>query len=56
MSNIGPGLSLVGPTGNFALWNGFGKLLLCACMLLGRLEIFPLVMLFAPDVWAKRRR
>ena len=56
MSNIGPGLGLVGPTGNFAIWNGFGKLLLCLCMLLGRLEIFPLVMLFAPDVWVRRRK
>ena len=56
MSNIGPGLGLVGPTGNYALWNGFGKLLLCLCMLLGRLEIFPLVMLFAPDVWARRKK
>ena len=56
LSNIGPGLGRVGPMGNFALWNGFGKLLLCACMLLGRLEIFPLVMLFAPDVWVRRRK
>ena len=55
MSNIGPGLNLVGPTANYAIWNDSGKLLLCLCMLLGRLEIFPLVMLFAPDVWVRRK-
>lgn len=56
LSNIGPGLSLVGPAGNFAFWSGAGKLLLCLCMLLGRLEIFPMVMLMAPGVWVRRKR
>ena len=56
MSNIGPGLSLVGPTMNFSFWSGGSKLLLTLCMLLGRLEIFPLVMLAAPDVWVRRRK
>ena len=56
LSNIGPGLGLVGPMGNFSLWNGGGKLLLCLCMLLGRLEFFPLITLFAPDVWVRRRK
>ncbi len=56
LSNIGPGLSLVGPTGNFAVWNDAGKLLLCLCMLLGRLEIFPVAMLLAPGVWVSRKK
>lgn len=54
MSNIGPGLNLVGPAANFALWGGPAKLLLCLCMLLGRLEIFPIALLFLPDFWVGR--
>ena len=56
LSNIGPGLSRVGATGNFGLWSPPGKLLLCLCMLLGRLEIFPVAMLLAPGVWVRRKR
>lgn len=56
LSNIGPGLSLVGPTGNYACWSAPSELLLCLCMLLGRLEIFPMLMLFAPGVWAPRSK
>ncbi len=53
LSNIGPGLNLVGPMGNFSQYSVFSKLVLSANMLLGRLEIFPLVMLFSPDLWKK---
>jgi trk system potassium uptake protein TrkH len=56
LSNIGPGLSLVGPAGNYSVWSGGAKLLLCLCMLLGRLEIFPVIMLFAPGVWVGRKK
>ncbi len=56
LSNIGPGLSQVGPMGNFSVWCGPAKLLLCLCMLLGRLEIFPVVMLFAPGVWVGQKK
>ena len=56
LSNIGPGLNLVGPMGNFSVWCAPAKLLLCLCMLLGRLEIFPMLMLFAPGVWAPRTK
>lgn len=56
LSNIGPGLNLVGPMGNFGFWSAPSKLLLCLCMLLGRLEIFPMLMLFAPGVWAPRKK
>ena len=56
LSNIGPGLKLVGPTQNYAVWSGGAKLLLSLCMLLGRLEIFPVAMLFAPGVWVARKK
>ena len=56
MSNIGPGLSLVGSTGNYSVWGAGGKLILLLCMLIGRLEIFPVVMLFAPGVWVARKK
>ncbi|MBR0463879.1 MAG: TrkH family potassium uptake protein [Clostridia bacterium] len=51
--NIGPGLSLVGPTGSFAMMSPLSKLVLTFDMLLGRLEIFPLLMMFAPETWRK---
>ena len=56
MSNIGPGLGLVGPASNFSVWSGPAKLLLSLNMLLGRLEIFPMALLFAPGVWVRRGR
>lgn len=51
LSNIGPGLGMVGPTGNFAHFSELSKLVLTLCMLIGRLEIFPILMLFAPGAW-----
>ena len=54
ISNIGPGLNVVGPAGNYALFSPLNKLLLTFIMLLGRLEIFPLLLLFSPSVWRKR--
>ncbi len=53
ISNIGPGLNIVGPTGNFAHFSAFSKLVLSANMLIGRLEIFPLIILFTPTVWKR---
>ncbi len=53
LSNIGPGLSLVGPMGSFDVWGEPAKLLLSFCMLLGRLEIFPVLMLLAPGTWRR---
>ena len=53
-NNIGPGLGLVGPTGNFSAFSPFSKLVLIFDMLAGRLEIFPLLLLFTPSVWKKR--
>ena len=54
-NNIGPGLSKVGPLGSFAGFSPWSKLLLSVNMLLGRLEIFPLLLLFAPSVWRRKK-
>jgi len=54
LNNIGPGLDLVGPTGNYSQFSVFSKLVLSLDMLLGRLELFPMMMLCAPRVWKKR--
>ncbi len=54
-SNVGPGLgSVVGPTGSFASFSVLNKWLLSLNMLLGRLEIFPILLLFHPKTWSKR--
>lgn len=53
ISNIGPGLAMVGPMGSFAAFSGFTKIILSLCMLIGRLEIFPMLMLAVPSVWRK---
>lgn len=53
-NNIGPGLGAVGPAGNFAEYSVFSKLILTAAMLLGRLEIFPLLLCFSPATWLKK--
>lgn len=53
-NNIGPGLSLVGPSGCFGIFNGFSKLVLSFAMLLGRLEIIPMLVLFSPSTWLKK--
>lgn len=54
-NNVGPGLSLVGPMGNYGIFSSVSKFALSFAMLLGRLEIFPMLILFAPSVWKKRR-
>ena len=56
LSNMGPGLGLISPIGNYGFWGGGSKLLLCLCMILGRLEIFPVVMLLTPGVWVGQRK
>ena len=54
INNIGPGLELVGPTGNFAFFSGFSKLVLSFDMLAGRLELFPMLILFYPGTYKKQ--
>lgn len=51
INNIGPGLSMVGPTQNFGFFNVFSKCVLIFDMIAGRLELFPLLMLFHPKLW-----
>lgn len=51
LNNIGPGLSQVGPTCNFGILTGFSKWVLMFDMLAGRLELFPLLILFHPGLW-----
>ena len=51
INNIGPGLELVGPTKNFGFFSAFSKYVLMFDMLAGRLELFPLLILFHPAVW-----
>ncbi len=54
IGNVGPGLSMVGPMGNFANFSVMSKLVLTADMLIGRLEIFPMLLLFSPSTWKSR--
>ena len=51
LSNIGPGLDAVGPMGNFSIFSDFSKLVLSLCMILGRIEIFPVLVLFSRSAW-----
>lgn len=53
ISNIGPGLESVGPMGNYADFSGLSKLVLSFCMILGRLEMFPILVLFSRNAWKK---
>ena len=53
ISNVGPGFALVGPTCNFAFLSSLSKIALTITMLLGRLEIMPLLVLLFPSVWKK---
>ena len=52
-NNIGPGLEAVGPTCNFSAYSGFSKLVLSMDMLAGRLEIFPILLLFSRSTWKR---
>ncbi len=52
-NNIGPGLAMVGPTGNFGFFSNFSKIVMIFDMLAGRLEIFPLLLLFSRETWRR---
>ncbi len=54
LNNIGPGLELVGPMGNFSVFSDFSTAILTLDMLAGRLEIFPLLLLFTRDTWRRK--
>lgn len=53
-NNIGPGFDMVGPTCNFGAYGAFSKLILILDMLAGRLEIFPILILFSRTTWGRR--
>lgn len=55
LGNIGPGFGVVGPTTTFASINLFGKSILTLCMLLGRLELFTLLILIRPEFWRTKK-
>lgn len=54
LGNVGPGLNIVGPTGNFSGFQPLSKLVLIFDMLAGRLELFPMLLLFTPSTWRNR--
>jgi len=53
-NNIGPGLELVGPVCNYSAYSALSKLVLSFAMLAGRLEIFPILVLFSQNTWKRR--
>lgn len=54
MNNVGPGIAAVGPIENFAAFSPVSKMVFCFDMLVGRLEIFPFLVLFSPDLWRRK--
>lgn len=53
-NNVGPGFSAVGPTSSFAAYSGISKFVLSIAMLLGRLEIYPILIALSPSTWTKK--
>jgi len=53
INNIGPGFGMVGATGNYAEFSWFSKIVLAFNMLVGRLEVYPMLMMFIPSMWRK---
>ena len=53
IGNVGPGFAEVGATHNYMFFSSFSKLWLCALMILGRLELFTVIVIFAPMFWRK---
>ena len=54
-NNVGPGLSAVGPASNYAAFSNLSKMILSFAMLLGRLEIYPMLLAFAPALWRNKK-
>lgn len=53
-NNIGPGLGVVGPDSSYGFFGPFNKIVLSIAMIMGRLEIFPILILFSPGIWRRR--
>ena len=56
VNNIGPGFNMVGPAANYSVYSPFSKIVLSFAMLMGRLEIYPLLSVLAPKMWIKAKR
>ncbi len=54
-NNVGPGFAGVGPTSNYSAYTDFSKIVLSFAMLLGRLEIFPIIIFLSPRTWIKKK-
>jgi trk system potassium uptake protein TrkH len=54
INNVGPGLNIVGPAGNYSSLTDLSKITLMFMMLVGRLEIFPILILFSPSTWKRK--
>mgnify|MGYP000901793709 CR=1 FL=1 len=54
ISNVGPGIGLVSPSGNFSIFSDLSTIVLSLCMLIGRLEVFPLLLLASPSIWRRK--
>ena len=55
ISNVGPGLGKIGPSGNFSIFSDFSKIVMAITMLFGRLEVYAMLILFIPSTWRRRR-
>jgi trk system potassium uptake protein TrkH len=53
LNNVGPGFGNVGPASSFAGYSDFSKVVLSFAMLLGRLEIIPMILIFSPRTWRR---
>ncbi|MEY8402563.1 TrkH family potassium uptake protein [Oscillospiraceae bacterium 44-34] len=53
VSNVGPGLEAIGPSGSFAAFSSLSKGVMSLCMIIGRLEIFPILVLLSPSTWRR---
>ena len=53
IGNVGPGLGIVGPRGNFSSFTDLSKMVFSFCMIVGRLEIYPILLLIFPSFWRK---
>ena len=56
LSNIGPAFEAIGPYASYVDYSVFSKIILSFAMLLGRLEILPMLLIFAPSIWFKKRK
>nr|WP_302595579.1 TrkH family potassium uptake protein [uncultured Cellulosilyticum sp.] len=54
LNNIGPGINIVGPAGNFSTFSDLSKITFSLLMIIGRIEIYPILLLLIPELWKKK--